>query len=207
MAADSLIVIEQGRQTDATDPERLRDASLRERARRTAVTPVAVITNKNLKESGEGGQITIGAAPPPLAPQQQAAVKAALEEEYWRSRALELRLNWRAAVDLVMELEQDVATLRRRFYAEDDPFFRDNEIKPAWDRSLEELSRARYDGDQYGDELDRLLDEGRQSGALPGWLREGVEYEPEPLEDDDNRRRRDDPNEPEIVDEDNWIEP
>ena len=46
------------------------------------------------------------------------AIDAALEtdEQYWRSRALEVRLRWRKAADDVKELEQSAAGWRRRFY-------------------------------------------------------------------------------------------
>ena len=50
---------------------------------------------------------------------------------------MELRLSWKEAVDSVSGLEADVGGLRQRFYAEDDPAYRDREIKPAWDRALE----------------------------------------------------------------------
>ena len=80
------------------------------------------------------------------------------------------------------------------------PFFRDNEIKPAWDRSLEELARARLLAEDSATRLDVFLDEGRMAGALPGWLREGREYEPveKPRGPE---RRRDDPREPKIFEE------
>ena len=31
------------------------------------------------------------------------------------------------------------------------------------------------------EELAQFLEEGREAGALPGWLREGIDLEPEPL--------------------------
>ena len=64
------------------------------------------------------------------------------EEAYWRDRVLEIRLAWRDAADRVEELEGDVFHLRQRFYAEDDGFYRDSQIKPAWDRAVEQLRDA-----------------------------------------------------------------
>ena len=96
-----------------------------------------------------------------------------------RSQYLDLRLRWRAAYDSIRELEGKVASLRNDFYTTDDPYYRDSQIKPAWDRALEGLETARSDIDRYQTELRTVLNEGRREGALPGWLREGIEHEPE----------------------------
>ena len=188
---------------DPVSPIALFAASRRERERRAAVQAVEVINDENLAEKAKGGQITI-AAPPPPTPEEISAVaridEQTLQEEFWRSTALRLRLAWKEAVDGIARLEEDAAGLRRRFYAEDDPFYRDNEIKPAWDHSLEDLARARTLAEDSATRLAVLLDEGRMAGALPGWLREGREYEP--IEKRPGpERRRDDPREPKIVEE------
>ena len=61
------------------------------------------------------------------------------DEVYWRSRVLAIRLRWRKAADRIKQLESDVSEWRRRFYSQDDPYVRDSQIKPAWDRALDEL--------------------------------------------------------------------
>ena len=201
----SLIVIRSSKQSDPVSPGALAAASEREKERRKHVAPVEVINDKNLAASAEGGQLTIALAQPSNAdPDGQAAARIAettLEEEYWRSNALGLRLDWKEAVDQVADLEEEAAGLRRDFYDEDDPFQRDGEIKPAWDRSLEDLSLARKRVGDSAARLDLFLDEGRRAGALPGWLREGAEYEPVE-ETPGPARRREDPREPKIVEED-----
>lgn len=233
------IVIQSGSTTDVT-PLTLQQASASERERRAATdAPVAVITNRNLAELAEGGQVSVigapgdgasaaaapagggekGAAPTPTAgsPSTAAAssadakttapaagaASAELAEEYWRGQALKIRLDWKAAVEEVDELQSEVADLRRRFYEEDDPFYRDNEIKPAWDRALDRLQEAKADAETQERKLTRFLEEGRRSGALPGWLREGVEFEPQPTGDHSpaQRRRTDDPWEPKVLEE------
>ena len=188
---------------DPVSPSALAAASLRERERRSRARAIEVINDENLAERAKGGQITIASPPPPTAEDVAAAAQVeeqTLQEEYWRSSALKLRLAWKEAVDDVARLEEDVAGLRRRFYAEDDGYYRDNEIKPAWDRSLEELAFARTRAEDSATRLDLLLDEGRRAGALPGWLREGREYEPVERRPGPERRRED-PREPKIVEE------
>jgi hypothetical protein len=85
----------------------------------------------------------------------------------------------------VDELEADVFNLRMRFYAEDDPFYRDAQIKPAWDHAIEELNATREEVGLRKQELQDFMEEGRVAGALPGWLREGIELEPvEPVKEE-----------------------
>ena len=199
-----VVVIRSAPAAEPVGPIALAAASRRERERRSEVRSVEVINDENLAEKAKGGQITIANTPPATAEDVAAAAQVdeqTLEEEYWRSNALQLRLAWKEAVEDVARLEQDVAGLRRRFYAEDDGFYRDNEIKPAWDRSLEELALARTRAGDSATRLDLLLEEGRQAGALPGWLREGREYEPVERRPGPERQR-DDPREPKIVEED-----
>jgi hypothetical protein len=133
----------------------------------------------------------------------QDAVSAGLTEEYWRGQALKIRLDWKAAVEEVEELQGQVADLRRRFYEEDDPFYRDNEIKPSWDRALDRLQEAKSAAETQERKLTRFLEEGHRSGALPGWLREGVEFEPPATAERSQaqRRRTGDPWEPKVLDE------
>ena len=133
-----------------------------------------------------------------------AAPGAPSDEDYWRGQALKIRLDWKAAVKAVDELERQVEELRRRFYEEDDPFYRDNQIKPSWDRALDTLADARVRAAEQERRLSRLLEDGRRSGALPGWLREGIEFEPPATAADTpaDRRRQDDPWEPKVLRED-----
>lgn len=223
------VVIEGGESTEVT-PRTLFEASRAERARRaSSQQPIAVITNRNLEEYAEGGQLTVLGAPPAdggaeegprnsrdaAGEAEQPSAEAAspstagraspdvLTEEFWRTQALKLRLGWKEAVEEITRLQEEVSDLRRRFYEEDDPFFRDNEIKPAWDRALQALEDARDRAVRLEHQLESFLEAGRRAGALPGWLREGLEYEPEPRREGtpQERRRSDDPREPKILDE------
>lgn len=164
----------------------LAEAARAERERRAqAGRPVASITNKNLPEYARKGQITVmdgkeekkaasaGAAPAPL------ATEPVRDEQYWRNRALEIRNRWREVADEVQELEQNAGKLRQRFYGEDDPYVRDTQIKPEWDRVLDRLRQAKVEVGTIRKELADFLEEGRAAGALDGWLREGLDLEPD----------------------------
>ena len=142
-----------------------------------AAPPAHVITDKNLKQYAAKGQITVAtpARKTETAAEETAPVR---DERYWRSRALEVRLRWRKSADEVKELEQSAAGWRRRFYAENDPYVRNGQVKPEWDRVLDRLEEARAEAEAAKTELDELLEEGRTAGALPGWLREGIDQEP-----------------------------
>jgi hypothetical protein len=142
-----------------------------------AAPPAHVITDKNIKQYAAKGQITV-ATPAKKTEVEAEEATPVRDEQYWRSRALEVRLRWRKAADDVKELEQSAAGWRRRFYAENDPYVRSGQVKPEWDRVLDRLEEARAEAETAKAELAELLEEGRTAGALPGWLREGVDEEP-----------------------------
>lgn len=198
-----VVVIDPGAGGDG--PKSLYEAARAERKRRSrAGEPVAVITDESLAGYAADGRLTVVDSGPEDEAEEDdqaatslAGLPGAEEEGYWRDRARSLRRSWREAVDEIEELEGRVAELRRRFYAEDDPHFRDSRIKPAWDRALERLEEARRTADRARDGLTQLLEEGRRAGALPGWLREGIELEPEPLPEPEPDPR--DPGEPVVV--------
>ena len=164
----------------------LAEAAHTERERRAhAGQPVAVINDKTLPKYAAKGQITV-ADPKQKKEGGEARAQAAAaqeqirDEQYWRGRALDIRERWRQADDDVKALEQRSAELRQKFYLETDDFNRDNQIKPEWDRVLDKLRQARLDVETSQKELADFLEEGRTAGALPGWLREGEDEEPEP---------------------------
>jgi hypothetical protein len=173
------IVIDAGGE-QATGQVSIVEAARAERARRqTAAPPIAVINDKNLAAHATGS-LSTGSAP--AGPSAASAALAANDEQelLWRGRARAARLRWRDAETEIKAREAESAELRQRFYAEDDPFRRDEQIKPAWDFALERLADAKRESGNAQVDLDRLMDEGRLAGALPGWLREGMELEPSP---------------------------
>jgi hypothetical protein len=175
-----VVVIDPGEEEGS--PKSLVEAARAERQRKAhAGQPVAVITNKTVAHST--GQITqaqpAGAAKKGKEAAGPGAKATVHDEAYWRQRGLDIRVRWRKASDDVERLEKEAAELRRRFYAQDDPAVRDAQIKPEWDRTLELLDNARLDVKSTEAELAAFMEEGRRAGALPGWLREGAEKEPE----------------------------
>ena len=159
-------------------PLTLVEAARAERERRArSGPPVAVITDKNVSKSK--GHITVAdPKKPAVSAVDAAALQTVRDEQYWRSRALDIRTRLRQATDRLQDLELSAAGWRRRFYAEEDPYYRDGKIKPEWDRILAQLEETRNEAETTRKELDDFLEEGRRAGALPGWLREGGELEP-----------------------------
>lgn len=191
------------REVDVVDPggdhapRTLVEAARAEKERRAkSGPPVAVITDKNISQ--HQGQITVAEPKKtPAQPVDSAALEMLKNEEYWRKRAVDIRTRLRKAADTVEELEVSAAGWRRRFYAEEDPSRRDSRIKPEWDRVLAELEENRQEVETTRQELEEFLDEGRRAGALPGWLREGAEMEPE-METPESSPGTADPAEPQI---------
>jgi hypothetical protein len=201
----SVIVIGDEEGGPAGRPRDLLEAAKEERERRqTGETAKIVITDDNLADFATGQLTVVESAPSETAaegPSEEDLEEGGEErgEDYWRSRALELRLAWRDAAESIEELEGEVFQLRQRFYAEDDPFYRDGQIKPAWDHAIEELREAELEVVRRQEELEDFLEEGRRAGALPGWLREGLEFEPkEPEEPGDQIYE---PTEPTVINE------
>jgi hypothetical protein len=181
--ADSVVVVDNG-DSESKEPKSLVEAARAERQRRATSERTAIVINdKTLRQYAKKGQITVAAGPPKVAaaaaPSSVVAVPAH-DEQYWRHGALEIRRRWRSAYDRVKELEKSAADWRIRFYAQDDPYVRDGQIKPSWDRALEQLTEAQNQVDISKRQLADFLDQGRHEGALPGWLREGIEEEPPP---------------------------
>jgi hypothetical protein len=184
------VVIEDEQTADETSTKSLVLAAQRERERRRqAPQPKIVITDDNLAEYATG-ELTVvvdsGDREEEETPTEVAADagvgETADEEAYWRDRIRQARMNWSMTLQEIEHLEDRVAELRRRFYEEDDPFYRDTQIKPSWDQSLDRLEEARDAAEESRLRVQEILEEGRRAGALPGWLREGVELEPESVE-------------------------
>ncbi len=178
-----VIIIERGKSAPGTS---LVEAARAARESRGKSGPsVASVTNDNLKDY-QDAPLTF--AEPAPHQETKAARPDGTEppvekgEEYWRSRVLDLRMALHGAVEQLADLDTKAAGLRRSFYAEDDPYVRDGQIKPAWDRSLDQIASTRESIHRLQAQLSETLEEGRRAGALPGWLREGIELEPTPEE-------------------------
>ena len=179
------VVVDAGEEDILTTPATLVEAAHAEKARRAGAGKSSVVINdKTLPRYAAKGQITVAdpktkdrkkGAPPAAA----AATTPVRDEQYWRGKALQLRDAWKQAADEVKDLEQKSGELRLKFYAEGDTFTRDTQVKPEWDRVLDRLRQAKLDVDAAKQDLAKFLEEGRAASALPGWLDEGIENEPE----------------------------
>jgi hypothetical protein len=186
-----VIVLDPGGESEGST-RTLVEAARAERERRAHAAPSAIVINdKNLKQHATG-QLTV-ATPSNRTGTAEADPVPLRDEQYWRSRALEIRLRWRHAADGIKELETSANGWRRSFYAEKDPNVRNVRIKPEWDRALDRLKEARAEVEASKQELAELLEEARTAGALPGWLREGIDQEPQEEPEPSNTHKVIDP--------------
>lgn len=176
---------------ETAPPRHLVDVALEEQRRRQGTSsPEVKITNENLSEYAKDGDLTfVQEAGETSDDRTLVAEQEQVEEEetYWRNRILEPRVRWSETVEEIGRLEAEAAELRQRFYREDDPFVRDRQIKPEWDRVLERLGSARDEARIYQAQVERVLNEAADAGADTAWLDEGAYLEPplEAYEDDD----------------------
>ena len=151
--------------------------------------PIVEITDENLSEYAEGGQVILlegkPAAPAPREGEDPLAKTGRDrtpgdpdDEDYWRNGALEIRMAWRRTIDQIADLELEAAAFRQQFYAEEDTYTRDSQIKPAWDRALDRLDQLHDRSQRYEQELETFIEDGRLAGVPRGWLNEGWELEP-----------------------------
>ena len=125
------------------------------------------------RAKAETGKRAAGAnASPAAAGEAEAAGQPEEGEEYWRAEARRLRERVAAIKESIARLEAESRKLENDFYAWDDGAYRDRVIKPAWDKTREDLATARRDLPGAEKELEDLPDRARRAGALPGWLRE-----------------------------------
>ncbi len=148
--------------------------------------PSVAITNETLVTDPNRGHLTTWRGGPPTTPVPAAATAAstapapsaaptevpASEEQQWRERARSARQRVEDSKARVARLEGETRKLENDFYAWDDGQYRDNVIKPAWDRKREELETARRDLEAAEKDLADLPEQARKAGALPGWIRE-----------------------------------
>jgi hypothetical protein len=146
--------------------------------------PTLVIDNKMVQGASGPASASPGAPPPPppapapSAPAPPASVETPKivdlqghDEAYWRAKAAATRDAVRKAQDALAAAEADEKRDENDFYSWDDGQYRDNVIKPAWDRAKEEAARARENLAAAQKDLDGLEDEARRAGAYPGWIR------------------------------------
>lgn len=146
---------------------------------------LGTISNENVQKGGgavasptpskgsKGARPAAGASPAPT----PAPTFDVPRDDRGRSEA-----EWRGIVNharaLVIDAEKRVKDLDTKskqlendFYAQSDGYRRDGVIKPAWDKTRDDLAKARVDLDAARKSLDDLTEDARRSNAPPGWLR------------------------------------
>ena len=143
--------------------------------------PVLVIDDKMVKGAAAEGT-PAHSAPPPPPPAAPPAPAPAVEmpkivdlqghdEAYWRAKAKAVREAVEKGRDALAAAEAEEKREENDFYSWDDGQYRDNVIKPAWDRAKDETVRARESLAAAQKDLEGLEDEARRAGAYPGWIR------------------------------------
>jgi len=143
-------------------------------------TPRIVIDNSMVKKNSppSGAKpASSAAAPAPAAPPPPVATPKIVDlqghdEGYWRARAAALRSASQKAEEALAAAQAEEKRQENDFYAWDDGQYRDNVIKPAWDRARDATVKAQQDLDTARKELEALEDDARKAGAYPGWIRE-----------------------------------
>jgi len=151
-----------------------------------------VISNSNLSDYANKGQLTGAGAgtpgsvdkskPRPARPDrvnpEEAAIPQSPEEakeqgkmEFWRGRYARQLQNVETLKEKIRQLDLEIPQLWSKFYAWDDPAYRDGVIKVRLDQALEEREAYSAQIAEQEAELAKIKVEARRDGALPGWFR------------------------------------
>lgn len=149
-----------------------------------------VITDENLKDYADQGRLTTaepgnttgagtGGRPvhagsdsglPPV--QVPADDSEAEKKRYWRElyqRQVDIIQQLRGEIEI---LDTAIPGLWNKFYAWDDPAYRDSVIKPELDQALVRREHLEKQLVEERARLPKIMDEARRDGASPGWFRD-----------------------------------
>jgi hypothetical protein len=178
--------------TPAPSLELLRGSKAKEAAKPGTLSDVAkgvklrlpegegrVLTNDSVRQLSEGVELTEAIPYEGPAVSRVSGGPSEASRELWQQRYQYAR--WEAArLDReIVRLEGEVARLETQFYALDDPYVRDGQVKPDWDARLAELRAARARQADVKAKPDQIIEEARRAGALPGWFRGLPEPDPD----------------------------
>jgi hypothetical protein len=155
-----------------TDPNRGKLTSSRPAPRPAAPTGSAGTSAKETPAASAASAASAAVKSDSSAPISPPADATSQEEERWRTIAQTARRRVTEGRDNVARLDSETHKLENDFYAWDDGQYRDNVIKPAWDKKREELETARRELAEAERDLEDLPEKARKAGALPGWIRE-----------------------------------
>ena len=90
----------------------------------------------------------------------------------WRRRVSDQLETIRKLKEEAVRLEPEIAELWQLFYRCDEPSERDDEIRPRLIHDIKALADIRQGINTAQSDLDKVLEEARKNGALPGWFRD-----------------------------------
>lgn len=93
------------------------------------------------------------------------------DETYWHEKAKAARDRMDRAREAMTAADAEAKKQENDFYSWDDGQYRDNIIKPAWDRAKDALASAQKEMSDAQEALKNLEDDARKAGAMPGWIR------------------------------------
>jgi hypothetical protein len=149
---------------------------------------LGTITNENLRKPGAAATATPaksaakGAGTSPAAGARGGQPTPAPAYDVPRDDKGRSEADWRGIVSharsavldseaRVKDLDMKAKQLENDFYAQSDGYRRDGVIKPAWDKTRDDLAKARAELESARKALDDLAEEARRTNAPPGWLR------------------------------------
>jgi hypothetical protein len=137
---------------------------------------LGVISNDTLKSKKQLSEVsgTVSVPQPAARPEASDIVLKDFNgktEQEWRDKAASLRKDLAETRERAQRLETEAKRLENDYYAWSDGNYRENVIKPSWDRAKEDLTKARTELDQTESAVSSLEDEARKAGASPGWVR------------------------------------
>lgn len=162
------------------------EAAKKEKERRAKVSkPSKVINNETITEYLKGKEYTPGTieqAGEASAASSEAKSPKSKEEEYtgptdlygrnesyWRNRIQEAKDRIKALESEAENLQSQMNAMRRAFYAIDDPNQREL-LNVQINKTFELIDKNKAELEEAKKELENIREEGRKSGALPGWI-------------------------------------
>lgn len=162
------------------------EAAKKEKERRAKINkPSKVINNETLQEYLKDKGYTpgtieqAGGTPPPSTEAKPEKEKQETyagptdlygrNEDYWRNRIQSAKEKIKALEKEAEDLQSQMNAMRRAFYAIDDPNQREL-LNVQINKTFELIDKNKIELEKAKKELEDIREEGRKSGALPGWI-------------------------------------
>jgi len=138
-----------------------------------------VLTNDSVRQLSKGVELTTAIPYQAPAVSRVGGGPSEASRELWQQRYQYARWEALHLEREIIRLEGEVGRLETQFYAIDDPYVRDGQVKPQWDANLAALREAQSRRAAVAARPGQIIDEARRAGALPGWFRGLPEPDPD----------------------------